>query len=345
MCDEDVHNSNSNNNCVENNVDTDDDSYDAAGFMLQRGELLRRLRQMEIEDESQRSKGEKMVDGEDQHGGDISSSSSSSSLSTTTTLSYNSYLKNQRGVYDDYKHVNYKYIDFGVIRPAVRSDDNNIINSESLSSSSSSSLIIEQDRNVGKGGIVWDAAYILADSLIRYVQQEEGWPLRQQEHQHQLASSVSSSPSVVDLGSGTGVCGLMVARAFPNAKVHLTDLPALQELLQRNVVTTNNATAGVLEWGKPVHETYDVILGADVVAGIYDSSGLAQTIYDLSHDQSRIVLSYRDRLSGLMERFEERLREYFVHIEKRQAESDNKNPTVYILCISGKRPMHSIRKE
>jgi Lysine methyltransferase len=153
------------------------------------------------------------------------------------------------------------------------------------------------------------------------------------------------------------VCGLILARAFPNARVHLTDLPALQGLLGRNAATTENATFGVLEWGKePAHDEggdgtddgerqrqvsaapkYDVILGADVVAGIYDSSGLAKTIFDLSHDESRIVLSYRERLSGLMDRFEAHLRELFVHVERLPPDSDNRNPDVFLLWASGKR--------
>jgi hypothetical protein len=296
-------------------INVDHDEYDAAAAMMQRGELLRRLRRMEVEDESQRLREQGDEEGEQQQ----HHHSSRSGGNGETTLCYRTYLQDQRGVYDDYKHVNYKYIDFGVISPHRTGRPRE---------SEPERLIIEQDRNVGKGGIVWDAAYILADSVIRCAQEEE-WPLQTPE--------APSSPSVVDLGSGTGVCGLIVARAFPHATVHLTDLPVLQDLLSRNVETTANATFGVLEWGKPVHQTYDVILGADVVAGIYDSSGLAKTIFDLSHENSRIVLSYRERLTGLMDRFEERLRDYFVHVERRAADSDNKNPNVFIMCVAGKR--------
>lgn len=287
----------------------DHDDHDAAAAMMQRGDLLRQLRQMERDDDAMRQReqdeeGEHLSHGVSHPGSD-------------DTLSYQAYLQNQRGIYDDYKHVNYKYVDYGVIgRKQGQQDDDECL-----------PLIVEQDRNVGKGGIVWDAAYILAESVIRRAQQE-GWPLLRQD---------GPSPSVVDLGSGTGVCGLIVARAFPNARVHLTDLPVLLDLLQRNVKTTENATYGALEWGKPVHQTYDVILGADVVAGIYDSSGLARTIFDLSHEKSHIILSYRERLTGLMDRFEAHLKDLFVHVERRAADSDNKNPSVFILCVSGRR--------
>jgi hypothetical protein len=142
---------------------------------------------------------------------------------------------------------------------------------------------------------------------------------------------------IVELGSGTGVTGLMIAKAFPNSTVHLTDLPILLPLLEKNTKGCDNATFGVLEWGKPVNETYDVILGADVVAGIYDSQGLAKTIYDLSHERTRVYLSTRDRLSGLIETFLANLQVYFTNVETSQPQSDNQAPNVSIIYVSGKR--------
>mmetsp|Transcript_21274 Transcript_21274/g.37420 ORF Transcript_21274/g.37420 Transcript_21274/m.37420 type:complete len:133 (+) Transcript_21274:688-1086(+) len=129
----------------------------------------------------------------------------------------------------------------------------------------------------------------------------------------------------------------MIARTFPMSKVHLTDLPQLQPLLEKNTKHVENATYGVLEWGKPVNETYDVILGADVVAGIYDSQALVKSLFDLAHENTRIYLSARERLSGLLDTFELDLKERFATVERRMADSDNKNPSVFIICISGKR--------
>ena len=170
------------------------DDYDAYEAMMNRGSLLRMLRQMAEEDEAQRDESPK---GE----------------TNSYTLDYQSYLSVQT-VYDDYKHVNYRQIDFGIV--------------------GHSPLVIAQDRTVGKGGFVWDSGYILAEHVSRATEWQSG------------------SPSVVELGAGTGVTGLFVARQVPQAKVHITDLPQLLPLMEKNASTSSNATAGVLEWGSKV---------------------------------------------------------------------------------------------
>ncbi|KAL3935289.1 MAG: hypothetical protein SGBAC_009160, partial [Bacillariaceae sp.] len=148
-----------------------DDNYDAYAAMMNRGAFLRNLRQMAEEDEAQR---------------DVESSSNDET--DHDTLCYQSYLSVQVH-YDDYKHVNYGKVSFGIV--------------------GDSPLVIAQDRTVGKGGFVWDSGYILAE----HVSQAEEWQ--------------AGNPSVVELGAGTGVTGLIVARQVPQANVHLTDLPEL----------------------------------------------------------------------------------------------------------------------
>jgi hypothetical protein len=142
-----------------------------------------------------------------------------------------------------------------------------------------------------------------------------------------------------ELGAGTGLTGAMLARVFPENQIYLTDLPELIPLLERNTKDCDNATCGVLEWGKPVlnNENYDVIFAADVVAGIYDSQGLARTMFDLSNERSRIYLSYNDRMSGLMDSFVKNIDQYFASVLRVQPDSENKNPNVWIMVISGKR--------
>jgi hypothetical protein len=266
--------------------DDESDEYDAASVMLNRGEFLRKLREMERQDEEERAT----------HPMDLGN------LVSSSTLDYDSYLANQ-SCYDDYKHVNYLHIDFGLVGDRR--------------------VIVQQDRSVGKGGLVWDAGYVLADHLIqtKYLWNASGRPVR-----------------MVELGAGTGVTGFLLASAFPESKVHLTDLPLLMPLLNTNAKGMDNATVGELEWGTTATlDKYDVIVGADVVASIYSAPALAKTIYDLSTARSQVYLACRDRLAGSLELFETQLRVLFTRVERRKATSNNKNPDLWILHASGRR--------
>ena len=269
---------------------SDNDDFDAAAALFNRGDFLRKLREMERQDDEERAREQGSMDLDTDPG------------ANSTTLDYQNYLANQ-SYYDDYKHVNYHHIDFGIVgdRP----------------------LIVQQDRSVGKGGLIWDAGYILADHLI---QTQELWnPTRR-------------PVRMVELGSGTGVTGLMLACAFPESQVHLTDLAQLMPLLNTNAKGMDNATVGELEWGTTATlDKYDVIVGSDVVASIYDSSALAKTIYDLVNKRSQVYLACRDRLAGSIEQFEGHLSRLFDVVERRKATSYNKNPDVWILHVAGRK--------
>jgi len=299
--------------------DGDDSSYDACDELFKQGEYLRMLRQLEREDEAQREK-------EPQQQGQQDDDDNNSN----NALQYKNYLQNKEQLYDDYKHVNYQYIDFGVLDGDSESDTD----SSSTLSVKAGPLIIEQDRTVGKGGFVWDAGFILAESVLRMEQNETRWLSN--------GSSSSQNTKIIELGAGTGITSLMIARARPQTTVHLTDLPILQPLLTKNCQTCpGRATCGVVEWGKPLgdndSEAYDIVLGADVVAGIYDASGLAKTIYDLSHSKTVVYLACRERLAGVIDRFESCLHQLFTTIERKEADSSNKSPNVFILRVTGKK--------
>jgi predicted nicotinamide N-methyase len=262
----------------------EEDDYDATAILFSRGDFLRKLREMEREDQAKR----------DADRGDPTESSV-----PQDTLRYEIFLKDQR-YHDDLKHINYKFVDFGEIN--------------------GKQLVVEQDRSLGKGGLIWDAGFILGEHVIR----ESYW------------RSASKTCSIVELGAGTGITGLMVASAFPEVHVEVTDLPQLMPLLEKNCANTPNTSASVLEWGGNVKGSYDVILGADVVASIYDSYGLAKTIYELAHSNSLVYLACRDRLAGSIEEFEGHLQGMFLHVERRKADSSNKNQDVWILIARGK---------
>jgi hypothetical protein len=277
-------------------IQDDDSDYDATSVMTNRGEFLRRLREMERQDEEERA-----LDRVNNNNMDLDDCGTSSS----STLDYEAYLANQR-YYDDYKHVNFHHIDFGLIGDRR--------------------VIVQQDRTVGKGGFVWDAGYILADHLI-------------QTNKDLWNTSFSGRPvTMVELGAGTGVTGLMLASAFPESKVHLTDMAQLMPLLNNNAKGMDNTTVGELEWGTTATlDKYDVVIGADVVASIYSAPALAKALYDLSTSRSQVYLACRDRLTGNIEQFEAQLKVLFSRVERRKAISSNKNPNVWIMYASGRR--------
>jgi Lysine methyltransferase len=301
--------------------------YDAADAMLSRGAYLRKLREMETQDEAEREAGK-------------SRSNSIDEDSKADTLHYESqYLQAGQQYHDDYKHVNYRFIDFGFVNNnGKQEEEDKDSNSDSNSGSDSDNekhkqmpLIIEQDRSLrSKGGMVWDAGFILAEHVIH---EQEEWKLRCH-NKHPV--------TMVELGAGTGITGLIVASTFPeDVHMSLTDLPLLMPLLQKNLERNQSsclqATAFPLAWGTNVKGHYDVILGADVVAGIYDPIKLAQTIADLCHDHTLVYITVNSRLTEIIATFEVAMNQHFEHIEHRAPVSRNKNPNVSILVATGKR--------
>jgi hypothetical protein len=287
-------------------MDESFDGFDAADALFNRGAFLRKLREMEAQDEAERQ---------------AELEANNFSVATPSdTLHYDSFLNGQN-YYDDYKHVNYRFIDFGYIAGGREEDQDKQL-----------PLLIEQDRSVGKGGFIWDAGVILAEHVIH---EKNEW--------EQLSNSAVGHNRIkmVELGAGTGTTGLMVAQALPNdVTVGLTDLPLLMPLLEKNLQNNNNppnASAFVLEWGGSVSANYDVILGADVVAGIYDPYLLAKTIFELCHDKSIVYLAINARFLEPISQFESAMSKLFDCVQHRPAVSRNKNPNVSILVATGKR--------
>jgi hypothetical protein len=308
--------------------DDDDDDDDTADPMLQRGQVLRELRAMEQQDEVERAHS-------------LSSDTDATLAPVTTTLPngetilcYESFLAHQL-CYDDLKHVDHKFIDYGDFKTETR-------------------LVIEQDKSLGKGGLCWDAAFILGEHIVQTIK-DTPLPIR-----------------AIELGCGTGLCGLIVGKAVSNAHIVLTDLPELLLLLTRNVarnfnertnekslevagaserVIQNNPNNGfrgsvmasVLCWGnleqEAQHGKFDIVFGADVVSTLYDPIALAETISNLSHSQSIVYVSFKERLSSIHRQFEESMHERFGTIEILQPRtSRNLNPEVHILVARHRKP-------
>ncbi|KAL7577597.1 hypothetical protein ACA910_015120 [Epithemia clementina (nom. ined.)] len=425
---------NNDNNDEENQEDSPSRQWqeDPADVHMNRGSLLRRLREMERQDNEARrrtcpdsSVAPQQVteqrlheEEEEQH----ESTSNDASPISDCILEYQSYLSHQR-YYDDLKHIDYKFIDFGRIRCADRSDKHTTSITPNAEHTNNA-LVIEQDKSLGKGGLCWDAAFCLGEHLI---QTQDEWltPLLFQEpsSDHNTTSDDNKQLlSVIELGCGTGLCGMMVAKGVPGVSVSLTDLPSLLPIMNRNMWrnfeldriilrqdldnhesscfspserNTNDpkqedssssqllqplldgrrgskgcVTSFALDWddvvqeclkhNSPVPETkdkgnlgqsqrihsrqqYDVVIGADVVATLYNPTALAQTIYHVAKDKhSFVFISFKERLSSVHRQFETELEKLFDQVSILPAssiQSRNRNPQVGILVARAKK-MH-----
>ncbi len=286
---------------------------------------------------------------------------------TFTMLDYNSYLVHQR-YYDDLKHVDINFIDYGhIIIGRNNGGGDGGAGSSGSAGSGGGRLVVEQRKQLGKGGLCWDAAFILGEHVIH---QEVEW------NYGMTTNAAAGGPSrVVELGAGTGLCGMMVAKAI-QCHVEITDLPQLHDLMSANVErnfcnncndpTANNTTSPtnlannvdidqksmgtvssrVLRWGIESDyqgAPYDCIIGADIVTNLYDPVALAQTIHALSGPNTRIYISGKARLDKPHEEFDVEMQRLFQSVKKIQMndgiQSRLKSPNVFIIVAEGRRSL------
>ncbi|KAE8580171.1 hypothetical protein XENTR_v10024339 [Xenopus tropicalis] len=142
---------------------------------------------------------------------------------------------------------------------------------------------IKQDwKQLGVAAVVWDAALVLCMYL-----ESEGIHLQ--------------NSSVIELGAGTGLVGIVAA--LLGAQVTITDRDLAMEFLRMNVRdnipkdSLHRVSVRALNWGKSLEEfsTYDFILGADIIYLEETFPDLLQTFLHLSSQQSVILLSSRLR--------------------------------------------------
>uniref|UniRef100_A0A7S0AYW1 Calmodulin-lysine N-methyltransferase n=1 Tax=Minutocellus polymorphus TaxID=265543 RepID=A0A7S0AYW1_9STRA len=334
-----------------------DEPLGIADAMMRRGDHLRMLRMMAEQDEAERVAVQSNVSSGTS---DCSPALEQDEYETLPTsggsklLHYDSYLRHQR-YHDDLKHVDYHYIDYGDCGGSQQAGGR---------------LVIRQQKDLGKGGICWDAAFILAEHLIAC---EEEW---KKVDPNNDSDCNATQTTLCELGAGTGLAGFMIAKACRDSRVFVTDLPELLDLMKANFDlnfvnckcggasseagveedfsilrqkfgedlfrSEGIAEAKVLRWGvKSDYEgaPFDVVFGADVVASLYDPIALANTFSDLCGPQSLIYLSYKGRLDGPHLLFEAELKRLFRVVERivhPNIHSRNKNPGVCILKAWGK---------
>jgi len=328
-------------------MSVDDASTAVVDALMMRGEFMRMLRQLELADLAERevstNSDEYVVEEKKTETDVVGSRYNHPVVPNQSILKYENYLCNQR-YYDDLKHVDYHFIDYGSLGHPEETGK----------------VIIEQRKSLGKGGMCWDAGFILAEHLVMNLEAKTNSDI-----------SLSGMPKILELGSGTGLAGIMLAKSL-YCHVTITDLPELMDCMICNIKRNFNhpyikgkskcdtqtgaycnheveeetekrskgvIDAKVLRWGEldSFEEcTYDILIAADVVASIYDPSSLAHTFYSLSHARSKIFISYKIRMSEPHQAFETEMRRYFHKFETVKPSSRNKNPNVWILEI-GKR--------
>lgn len=107
----------------------------------------------------------------------------------------------------------------------------------------------------GTGATVWDSALVLA----KY-----------------LESNIDLNPkNILELGSGTGLLGIIMAKKYPNANVTVSDQLCILPLLQQNIVESglNNINGKCIDWTSfNESKDYDLIVFSDLIAwpNLYD---------------------------------------------------------------------------
>ncbi|XP_022103266.1 protein N-lysine methyltransferase METTL21A-like [Acanthaster planci] len=161
---------------------------------------------------------------------------------------------------------------------------------------------------LGVAAVVWDAAVVLAEYLESSVNAQ------------QLAID---GKSVIELGAGTGLAGIVAALLGGN--VVLTDRKVALDQLQANVEENSPKSSGrsgtisvqELSWGENLQEflkPFEIIIGADIVYVEDTFPKLLQTIAHLSDRDTLVLLSCRIRYAR-DERFLDMMRHQFSMAE------------------------------
>jgi predicted nicotinamide N-methyase len=154
-------------------------------------------------------------------------------------------------------------------------------------------VVCHQDKAIGIGGVSWQASLALSHAMDDGAQLFASW----------------SGLRVLELGCGTGLCGLTAWRLGAQA-VLLTDMAHCESLVQRSIAATSEVGTppcgtvkyAKLRWGGPVPEEaaveFDVVLGSDLTYNCEDHEPLLSTLQQVCrHGQSctQVVLAHQSR--------------------------------------------------
>uniref|UniRef100_UPI00398EE186 EEF1A lysine methyltransferase 3-like n=1 Tax=Pristiophorus japonicus TaxID=55135 RepID=UPI00398EE186 len=179
--------------------------------------------------------------------------------------------------------------------------------------------------NLGVSAYVWDAGL----ALCRYFEKE---------------NINFSGKKVIELGSGTGIVGILVT--LLGGAVTMTDQPNILQQIEHNI-STNVPSASrqrlkvcSLTWGEDhtnFPADYDFVLGSDIVYSSVTYSSLIRTLHYLAKQGTTIYLSSAFRKgNGSLSFHEVLLPEYFNCLIVDRLE--DKDITVYKMTRINARP-------
>lgn len=142
-----------------------------------------------------------------------------------------------------------------------------------------------------------DAGLALSAYLDRMVAlQAEGIPLVEQA----ISAATFKKLKVIELGSGCGIVGIILAQTVPDCEVLLTDLPEAAGIAQRNIdsvfpAMSSSVSFQSLNWEEPLPtmvqaKTFDLILVADCTYNSDSSPFLVQTLSSLQKKSPKAVI-------------------------------------------------------
>jgi predicted nicotinamide N-methyase len=159
---------------------------------------------------------------------------------------------------------------------------------------------ITQKLNVGLGAVVWDCGLVLAKIIENYLSHDK----------------FLSGKSVIDLGCGTGFCGIL-AKMCGASKVLLTDVEEIICVAKENVQlavksdlidTDENITCKTFDWAVNANdekksteinsyklERYDVIFASDCLYDTNYYSDLIKSFGELVTENGVIIIVYKLR--------------------------------------------------
>ena len=194
-------------------------------------------------------------------------------------------------------------------------------------------LSIDQKLECDVGCVVWDAALLLAKYLDF---NSERLALR--------------SAHVVELGAGTGFCGLMAAAL--GARVVITDLSYCVDIMQRNVrknkhLVEDKVKVEEFDWSQtdPNNDKFfglnleeiNLILVSDCVYYEQSVEQLLQTMVWLSSKGATVLLSYeeRDDKRELIDKFFKLMRNKFkvIEIDSQELHPEYRSSDLHLLVI------------
>ncbi|WKY04323.1 hypothetical protein Q1695_005377 [Nippostrongylus brasiliensis] len=140
-------------------------------------------------------------------------------------------------------------------------------------------LTIEQEYESDVGGVVWDSALLACDYFVRNKDHYKG-------------------KKVLELGAGTGVCGLVLAALGSN--VEITDLPSRLPLIKKNYELNKDECRGsveikALDWATQMAPTeVDVLVLVDCIYYLKGVDPLIRTVLSCNAKEVLCVYERRD---------------------------------------------------